>query len=292
MNFDPSVTVGPALEGPRRRSMASAVPVAPGTSERTNPVAMDMVGHDCMFTNCALTPDGDVWWEGMTETPPPALSDWRGQPWEPGCGRPAAHPNARFTVRITNCSTLDPAAADPAGVPIGALIFGARLSRTFPLVFQSRDWEDCVRWAATLSSEATAAAEGQAALRRDPFAMLPFCGYAMADYFAHWIAMKDAFRNPVPIFRVNWFRRDAEGRFLWPGFRENARVLRWIVDRSRERAGATEGPLGFTPALADLKGAERIIDAARFDALMADDATELQAERAEQAACLQELDSK
>lgn len=263
--------------------------VAPGTSARTNPVAMDMVARDCIFTNCALTPDGDVWWEGMSETPPPSLTDWRGQPWEPGCGRPAAHPNARFTVRTTNCSTLDPAADDPAGVPLGALIFGARLSRTFPLVFQSRDWEDGVLWAATLSSEATAAAEGQAALRRDPFAMLPFCGYAMADYFAHWLAMKDAFRQPVPIFRVNWFRRDAEGRFLWPGFRENARVLRWIVDRSRGRAGATEGPLGFTPSLDDLPGAGGVIDAARFASLMAVDPAELKAERSAQAAYLRGL---
>jgi len=263
--------------------------VAPGTSTRTNPVAMDMVSRDCIFTNCALTPEGDVWWEGMTETPPPTLTDWRGQPWEPGCGRHAAHPNARFTVRITNCSTLDPAALDPAGVPLGGLIFGARLSRTFPLVFQSRDWDDGVLWAATLSSEATAAAEGQAALRRDPFAMLPFCGYAMGDYFAHWLKMKDAFSQPVPIFRVNWFRRDAEGRFLWPGFRENARVLRWIVDRSRGRAPAAEGPLGFTPTLADLPGAERVIDAARFDELMAIDPVEMQAERAAQATYLRAL---
>jgi len=263
--------------------------VAPGTSARTNPVAMDMVGHDCIFTNCALTPDGDVWWEGMTESPPPALTDWRGQPWEPGCGRPAAHPNARFTVRITNCTTLDPAASDPAGVELHALIVGARLSRTFPLVFQTRDWEDGVLWAATLSSEATAAAEGQAALRRDPFAMLPFCGYAMPDYFAHWLAMKDAFRRPVPIFRVNWFRRDAEGRFLWPGFRENTRVLRWIVERSRGRAGAQEGPLGHVPALSDMPGADRVIDAQAFAALMATDPAELAAERAAQLAYLREL---
>lgn len=258
--------------------------VAPGTSKRTNPVAMDMVGHDCIFTNCALTPEGDVWWEGMTETPPPILTDWRGQPWQPGCGRPAAHPNGRFTVHAANCSTLDTAARDPEGVPLSALVFGSRLSRIFPLVFQSRDWDDGVMWAATLASEATAAAEGQAAVRRDPFAMLPFCGYAMSDYFAHWLAMKDAFRQPVPIFRVNWFRRDANGRLLWPGFRENARVLCWIVDRSRGRAAAQEEPLGYLPLLEDLPGAERIIDSASFTALMATDPAELAVERAAQRA--------
>lgn len=263
--------------------------VAPGTSARTNPVAMDMVGRDCIFTNCALTPDGDIWWEGMSETPPPGLTDWQGQPWEPGCGRPAAHPNARFTVRTTNCSTLDSAAGSPEGVPLSALMFGARLSRTFPLVFQSRDWVDGVLWAATLSSEATAAAEGQAALRRDPFAMLPFCGYAISDYFAHWLAMKDAFSQPVPIFRVNWFRRGADGRFLWPGFRDNARVLRWIVDRSRGRAAAVEGPLGLVPTLADLPGADGVIGADTFAQLMATDPAELAAERAAQLAYLRSL---
>lgn len=264
---------------------------APGTGAGTNPVAMDMVAKDCIFTNCALTPDGDVWWEGMTKSAPPSLTDWQGAPWEPGCGRPAAHPNARFTVRTTNCSSLDPKAHDPAGVPLGALIFGARLSRTFPLVFQSRDWEDGVLLAATLSSEATAAAEGQAALRRDPFAMLPFCGYAMGDYFGHWLRMKDSFRQPVPIFRVNWFRRDAEGRFLWPGFRDNTRVLHWIVERAQGRGNAVEGPLGFSPTLADLPGADQVIDAARFAELMAIDPAEMQAERAAQAAYLRGLGS-
>jgi phosphoenolpyruvate carboxykinase (GTP) len=255
----------------------------------TNPVAMDMLGRDCIFTNCALTPEGDVWWEGMTETPPDRLTDWRGQPWEPSCGRPAAHPNARFTVRTTNCSSLDPASNDPEGVPLSALIFGGQISGTFPLVFQSRDWEEGVLWAATLSSEATAAAEGQAAVRRDPFAMLPFCGYAIAEYFEHWLAIKDRLRQPVPIFRVNWFRKDAGGRFLWPGFRDNARVLRWIVARSQGLAGATETAIGFMPSLSDLPGAESVITAERFAQLMQVPSVALREELSAQKNYLEEL---
>lgn len=263
--------------------------VAPGTSAMTNPVAIDMVGHDCIFTNCALTADGDIWWEGMTDAPPAGLIDWQGEPWQPGCGHPAAHPNARFTVRTTNCSTLDPSWTDPDGVPISALLFGGRLSDTFPLAFQARDWEEGVLWAATLSSEATAAAEGQAALRRDPFAMLPFCGYAMSDYFEHWLAMKDRLSKPVPIFRVNWFRKDDAGRFLWPGFRENARVLHWINERGHDRAGGEATILGIVPTLTDLTGASTIIDAPRFAALMTIDPGEIATELAAQTDFLQEL---
>ncbi|MCC6304608.1 MAG: phosphoenolpyruvate carboxykinase (GTP) [Rhodobacteraceae bacterium] len=263
--------------------------VAPGTSAATNAVAMDMVGHDCIFTNCALTEEGDVWWEGMTPTPPERLTDWQGRPWVPGCGRPAAPPNARFTVRVTNCRSLDPAWRDPEGVPLSAIVFGARIGRTFPLVFQARDWEEGILWAATMSSEATAAAEGQAQLRRDPFAMLPFCGYAITDYFAHWLAFRERLGAVPPIFRVNWFRRDAGGRFLWPGFRENTRVLRWIVERARGRGGATEGALGFVPALADLAGAERVTDPGRFAQVMAMDPGELRPEFAAQKAYLESL---
>ncbi|SFZ86563.1 phosphoenolpyruvate carboxykinase (GTP) [Devosia enhydra] len=251
--------------------------VAPGTSAKTNPVAMDMVGHDCIFTNCALTEDGDVWWEGMG-TPPDRLIDWQGRPWTPDAGRPAAHPNARFTVRATNCRTLDANWNAPEGVEISALLFGGRLSKTFPLVFEAQDWAEGVLWAATLSSEATAAAEGQADIRRDPFAMLPFCGYNIADYMAHWLAFKDKLTVDVPIFRVNWFRKDENGRFIWPGFRENTRVLRWVVERARGRVEARSGLLGGLPRHEDLVNGSGSIDAARFDILMASDPDEIRAE--------------
>jgi phosphoenolpyruvate carboxykinase (GTP) len=251
--------------------------VAPGTSPKTNPVAMDMVGHDTVFTNCALTEDGDIWWEGMG--PPPArLIDWQGNPWTPESGRPAAHPNARFTVRATNCRTLDVNWNAPEGVEISALLFGGRLSRTFPLVFEAQDWEEGVLWAATLSSEATAAAEGQADIRRDPFAMLPFCGYNIADYVSYWLAFKEKLSVDVPIFRVNWFRKDENGRFIWPGFRENTRVLRWVIDRAKGRVAADPGLLGRLPRHEDLVNGSASIDLAGFKRLMQSDPAEIRAE--------------
>src|SRR5512142_373250 len=226
--------------------------VAPGTNDHTNPNAMDMVKHDTIFTNVALTPDMDVWWEGM-DRPSTDLIDWRGRPWQRGSKEPAAHPNSRFTVPLSNNKKLSRYANDPRGVPISAILFGGRRSNTIPLVMESFNWTHGVYMGATAGAETTAAITGAVGrIRRDPMAMLAFIGYNAGDYFAHWLAMFGKMTHPPKIFMVNWFRKGDDGRFLWPGYGENMRVLKWVIDRSVGRAGAQETPVGYVPRVSDL----------------------------------------
>jgi phosphoenolpyruvate carboxykinase (GTP) len=255
--------------------------VAPGTSEDTNPNAMATIRANTVFTNCALTDDGDVWWEGLTASPPAHLVDWHARDWTPDAGEPAAHANSRFTTPAAQCPSIAPEWEDPAGVPIDAFLFGGRRASAVPLVREAFDWEHGVFLGATMSSEQTAAAFGQVGeLRFDPFAMLPFCGYNMADYFRHWLELgrREGIRLPR-VFYVNWFRKDPEtGEYLWPGFGENARVLAWIFRRCQGAAGAQETPIGLVPREEDLDLAGLDLSPAAVRALLTADAEAARAE--------------
>jgi phosphoenolpyruvate carboxykinase (GTP) len=257
--------------------------VAPGTSRSSNPIAMDSITRDTIFTNVGLTDDGDVWWEGMTPEPPAHLVDWLGNDWAPGRkdanGKPilSSHPNSRFTAPARNCPIIDPDWENPAGVPVSAILFGGRRSTTMPLIFQAFNWVHGVYLGATMGSETTAAAAGAVGqVRRDPMAMLPFCGYNMGDYFAHWLEMRQSIKYVPRIFHVNFFRKGADGSYLWPGFGENMRILQWMVERCRHGAHALETSIGWLPEYDDINmnGLEKHVSRENFNEAMKIDTAE------------------
>jgi phosphoenolpyruvate carboxykinase (GTP) len=246
--------------------------VAPGTGSNTNPNAVQTVKKDTIFTNVALRSDGTVWWEGHDDPVPANAQDWRGKPWDPEGGHPAAHPNARFTVSLNQTPTYSPQWEKPEGVPISAILFGARRQKLIPLVYQSFDWQHGTFLGATLASETTAAATGAVGVvRRDPMAMLPFCGYNMGDYWGHWLSIAKRATNPPKIFRINWFQRNERGRFLWPGFGENLRVLRWVIERAKGGGQANETAIGYLPKASNLSGPGLKISRSDVDQLVAVD---------------------
>jgi phosphoenolpyruvate carboxykinase (GTP) len=271
--------------------------VAPGTSMKTNPNMMRTLRGDSfyptLFTNTALNPrNQEPWWEGIDGPVPERLIDWRGEPWHPGSGKPAAHPNSRFTVCIKQCPTLSPEFENPRGVPISAILLGGRRSRVMPLVLESFHWPHGVLMGAIMGSETTAAATGQVGvLRRDPMAMLPFCGYNMADYFGHWLEMGRKMTNPPKIFFINWFRTDESGKFMWPGFGQNVRVLKWIIDRAgaSNPQGAEETPVGFVPEKNSLELAGLKMEEEKLPKLLAVDREEWKAELREGRAFLEQF---
>ncbi len=253
--------------------------VAPGTNNKSNPNAMRTIARDTIYTNVALTPDRDVWWEGKDEAPPEGLVDWKGNLWDPASGEPAAHPNSRFTSPMRNNPALSDEAHNPAGVPISAIVFGGRRASTMPLVFQAFNWIHGVYLGATMGSETTAAAAGGVGkVRRDPMAMLPFCGYNMGDYFNHWLSIRRNLTDPPRIFHVNWFRKDESGAYLWPGFGENFRILRWIIDRCRGRAPARETQIGWMPRYGEFDWTGLDYPREQFAACMKIDPSEWQRE--------------
>jgi phosphoenolpyruvate carboxykinase (GTP) len=267
--------------------------VAPGTNRKTNPNAMDAVGKNSIFTNVAMTDDRNVWWEGMDGPVPQHLVDWQGNPWTPASGTKAAHPNSRFTTPATQNPALSAEWEDPRGVPLSAILFGGRRARTVPLIYRSFDWEHGVFLGATMASETTAAATGAVGVvRRDPMAMLPFCGYNMGDYWAHWLDVGKRAANPPAIFQVNWFRTDDQGRYIWPGFGENMRVLRWVRDQVRSRNGTIDGretPIGIVPTPQAIGTADLGLSATDADALFAVDRDDWLREAEDQQTFLQKF---